>query len=240
MAPMRRALVSLALLAAACRSPASEATFPPVVGGPLPITISSTTGTHSTFRGEISRIDTELANELQGPNWRPGCPVALEDLRLLVVSYWGFDGDIHEGPLILHEDVVEDVRWVFERLFRARFPIKHIALARRWHEPTEADYRTTSSITASFNCRPITEGTTLSQHSYGWAIDINPLQNPYIRADGSVLRLAAKPYRDRSLELPGMIHPGDVVVRSFARIGWEWGGDWTSLKDYMHFSLTGR
>ena len=55
-----------------------------------------------------------------------------------------------------------------------------------------------------------------------------------------MLRRAAKPYVDRSLGEPGMIEPGDVVVRSFATIGWEWGGDWVTLKDYMHFSLTGR
>ena len=55
-----------------------------------------------------------------------------------------------------------------------------------------------------------------------------------------MLRAAAKPYRDRTLRREGMIHPGDVVVRSFAAIGWGWGGDWRTLKDYMHFSLTGR
>ena len=80
----------------------------------------------------------------------------------------------------------------------------------------------------------------LSEHSYGWAIDINPLQNPYVRNDGTTLRYIARPYRNRSLHRKGMIHEGDVVVRSFAAIGWEWGGHWHTLKDYMHFSLTGR
>jgi hypothetical protein len=192
------------------------------------------------FHADIRRIGPALEEVIVGRNWTPGCPVALADLRVLEVAHWGFDGEVHEGPLVLHEDVVEDVAWVFRRLWRARFPIKHIALARKWHEPTRRDYLSTRSVTASFNCRPVTDGTTLSQHSYGWAIDINPLQNPFVRADGSVLRRAAKPYRDRTLDLPGMIHDGDVVVRSFVRIGWEWGGHWTTLKDYMHFSLTGR
>jgi hypothetical protein len=96
-----------------------------------------------------------------------------------------------------------------------------------------------SDVSASFNCRPVTNGTTLSQHSFGWAIDINPLENPYVNGDGTVLRRAAKPFRDRARVRPGMILPGDLVVRSFARIGWSWGGDWHTLKDYMHFSLTG-
>jgi hypothetical protein len=94
-------------------------------------------------------------------------------------------------------------------------------------------------VTAGFNCRPVTDGRSWSRHAYGLAIDINPLQNPYVRGDGSVLRRAALPYRDRSLDLPGMIHEGDVVVRSFDAIGWEWGGRWRTLKDYMHFSATG-
>ena len=80
----------------------------------------------------------------------------------------------------------------------------------------------------------------LSQHSYGWAVDINPLQNPYVRADGTVLRRPARRYLDRSQDLPGMIHEGDVVVRAFERIGWSWGGRWTTIRDDMHFSLTGR
>lgn len=96
------------------------------------------------------------------------------------------------------------------------------------------------SVTASFNCRPATGSTSLSHHSYGWAVDINPLQNPYVRGDGTVLRAVALPYRNRSLDRKGMIHEGDIVVRSFDRIGWEWGGRWHTLKDYMHFSLTGR
>jgi hypothetical protein len=60
-----------------------------------------------------------------------------------------------------------------------------------------------------------------------------------VRSDGTVLRKPARPYLDRSQDLPGMIHPGDIVVRAFARIGWGWGGDWTTIKDYMHFSATG-
>jgi D-alanyl-D-alanine carboxypeptidase len=79
-----------------------------------------------------------------------------------------------------------------------------------------------------------------SQHAYGLAVDVNPIQNPYVGADGDVRNNHARPYRDRSLRRPGMIHPGDVVVRAFAAAGWDWGGSWRGGKDYMHFSLTGR
>jgi hypothetical protein len=160
---------------------------------------------------------------------------------LVEVSYRGLDGEVRQGPLVLHRRVAEDVLWVFRRIFRAGFPIHRIGLPPRYRPPRPRDWWNTRNLSSSFNCRPATGNpTSLSQHSYGWAIDINPLQNPYVRSDGTVLRRAVKPYRDRSLRRPGMIHRGGVVVRSFAAIGWTWGGDWRTLKDYMHFSLTGR
>ena len=117
----------------------------------------------------------------------------------------------------------------------------HIELAAKDRPITRKDYwnKSRRSVTASFNCRPATDSTSLSQHSYGWAIDINPVQNPFI-SSGKLTPPSAESYRDRSQQRMGMIHDGDIVVRSFAAIGWEWGGDWHTLKDYMHFSLTGR
>jgi hypothetical protein len=194
------------------------------------------------FEGSVSRIGQNLRETLIGRNWTPGCPIPIRDLRVVRVSYWNFRGIVREGPLVLHEDVAHDVLWVFRRLFRARFPIQEIRLAAKDRPLTPKDYWNTTrwSITASFNCRPATGSTSLSHHSYGWAIDINPLQNPYVRSDGTTLRHIARPFRDRSWHRKGMIHDGDIVVRSFAAIGWEWGGHWHTLKDYMHFSLTGR
>jgi hypothetical protein len=77
-------------------------------------------------------------------------------------------------------------------------------------------------------------------HSYGLAVDVNPLQNPYVASNGFVRNRFARPYRDRSGQVPGMIHPDDVVVRAFSAIGWSWGGGWSGGKDYMHFSANGR
>jgi hypothetical protein len=193
--------------------------------------------------GRIRSISPALAIEMTGTTWEPGCPVALEDLRLLRFNYLGFDGEIHRGPLVVHASVAKDVLGVFGQLFDAGFPLKHVALARRWRPNAPTD--TTRSVTAAFNCRPAlnpdgTPGGSWSEHAYGLAVDVNPLQNPYVAEDGSVLRPAAQAYVDRSQGLPGMIHAGDMVVRAFAAIGWEWGGDWDGKKDYMHFSLRGR
>jgi hypothetical protein len=239
------ALVGCASAAAERAATASEA-GPTSTPRPSPSLVtpmpSASPPAPPVFRGGVSRIGSELRERLIGRNWTPGCPVALKDLRLLEVSYWNFEGEVRTGPFVLHERVAADVLWVFKRLFRARFPIQEIKLAAKDRPRRPEDYwdKTRRSVTASFNCRPATDSTSLSQHSYGWALDINPLQNPYVRGDGSVLRHIAKPFKNRSLHRKGMIHDGDIVVRSFARIGWEWGGHWHTLKDYMHFSLTGR
>lgn len=250
------ASIALALvLAAACsQTPTDRASTSPEPAGraiasgmPSPETSSDVAEPESEegpprFEGGAYRISRALRRLLVGRSWHRGCPVPIEDLRHVRVSYWDFNGEVRTGPLVVNEKVARDVLWVFRRLFRARFPIQRILLPPKWRPPRPEDYwnKDPTSPTAAFNCRPATGSTSLSQHSYGWAIDINPLQNPYVRNDSTVLRYIAKPFRNRSLHRKGMIHDGDIVVRSFARIGWEWGGHWHTLKDYMHFSLTGR
>jgi len=192
------------------------------------------------FTGSVSRIGPALRSTLIGRDWHPGCPVPIDDLRLVRVSYHTLDRGVATGPLVLNARVAHDVLWVFRQLYRAGFPIHRIGLPPRYRPPRPKDWYNTRDLTSSFNCRPATGNPdSLSEHSYGWAVDINPLENPYVK-DGKVLRRAAKPFLDRTQDVPGMIHPGDVVVRSFEAIGWGWGGDWHTLKDYMHFSLTGR
>jgi len=146
------------------------------------------------FHGSVTRISPTLRAKLVGRDWHPGCPVPIDHLRLVRVSYWTFSGGIQLGPLVVNEQVARDVLWVFHRLFQARFPIHHIGLPPRYRPPRPSDWYSTRDLTAAFNCRPAT-GTpgVLSQHSYGWAVDVNPLQNPYVGHDGKVLRRAAKP-----------------------------------------------
>ncbi|HEV8420547.1 MAG TPA: M15 family metallopeptidase [Actinomycetota bacterium] len=180
---------------------------------------------------------------MRGTTWRRGCPVPLSDLRLLTLRYWGFDGQVHEGPMVVNARVARDVVRVFRRLFQAHFAIKEMHLAVQYRGPEDDDPNDRRDYTVGFNCRPVlTPHGPLprwSQHASGVAIDINPIENPYVTADGFVKNNHARRYRDRSLRRPGMIRPGDVVVRAFAAIGWRWGGYWSSSKDYMHFSVTG-
>ena len=219
-----------------------EATTAPDAPSPTPE--RSPEPVRTRYDGTISRLPVSLAAEMRGTTWKPGCPVPLEDLRLLEFNYYGFGGGIRRGPMVVHEDVAEDVLWVFKQLFDAEFPIKRVGLTKEF-VPSEFEPIITSkrSVTASFNCRPVITplgpSDDFSQHSYGMAIDINPVQNPYVTAAGFVRNTESRRYLERSKRLTGMIHPGDVVVRSFTRIGWDWGGTWSGGKDYMHFSTSG-
>ncbi len=257
--PLAGVLAAAAL--AACTSPArsaeagSHATTAISASSPTPPTAPSTSTAPPPvaptpppsplprrFASAVSPIPPELAAQMRGTTWRPGCPVPLDALRLLTLRYWGFDGSVHEGPLVVNATVAEAIVEVFHALFRARFPIRTLHLAVRYR-PGHDDPNDRRDYTASFNCRPVVTpagpASNWSQHAYGLAVDINPLQNPYVASDGFVRNRFARPYRDRSQALPGMVHDGDVVVRSFDAIGWGWGGHWSSGKDYMHFSASG-
>ena len=95
--------------------------------------------------------------------------------------------------------------------------------------------------TSAFNCRDVAGRPGVwSQHAYGRAIDINPVENPYVSPDGSVSPRKGRRFADRSRDGRGMIHRGDTAVRAFRRQGWEWGGAWSGAKDYQHFSSNGR
>jgi hypothetical protein len=181
---------------------------------------------------------------MDGTTWHPGCPVPLSGLSLLRFNYWGMDGEIKRGPLVVNATAADDLLWVFHQLFDARYPFKRVGLARQFKESRyDQNLDSRRSVTASFNCRvvitPDGPQDTFSQHAYGLAVDVNPLVNPFVNSDGWTHDRAARPYVDRSQDVPGMIHDGDVVVRSFAAIGWSWGGDWSGDKDYMHFSESG-
>jgi hypothetical protein len=164
--------------------------------------------------------------------------VPVERLRLLTVSYWDFSGAPRTGELVVHEDHAEQVLSVMRRLFEQRFPIEKMELVDRYQG--NDDLSAAANNTSAFNCRWATGRPGVwSEHSYGWAIDLNPVQNPYV-SSGKVSPPSAASYQDRSQRLRGTIHAHDAVVEAFASIGWKWGGYWSNPKDYQHFSATGR
>ncbi|PUA82929.1 M15 family metallopeptidase [Nocardioides currus] len=169
-------------------------------------------------------------------SWREGCPVAATDLAWVRLVFWGFDARRHTGELLVHRSVADDIARVFRTLYRQRFPQEQVGIVRSYDPdaPATGD----GNGTGSFVCRPSTGATYFSQHAYGLAIDVNTFQNPYAKGDVVLPELAGS-YLRRDAVRPGMIVPAGPVVAAFARIGWEWGGDWNQSKDYQHFSQNG-
>jgi D-alanyl-D-alanine carboxypeptidase len=187
-----------------------------------------------SFASTVSRV---TAQELRY-SWRPGCPVAPSGLRLLRLSYWGFDGRAHTGTLVVGATVVGDVVDVFARLYAARFPIRRMRPIDAYRGSDERSLE--ADNTAAFNCRyAVSSGPRRwSAHAYGQAIDVNPVENPYVLG-GRVHPRAGTAYLDRSRVRPGMAVAGGPLVRAFAASGWSWGGRWQGSPDYQHFSTTG-
>ena len=170
-----------------------------------------------------------------GRTWRPDAPVPLEELRLLEVSHIGFDGAAHRGDIIVHEAIVTLALDVFEYLYEARFPIEKMRLLHHYDGDDEASMSDNNS--SAFNARPLTgQSSGWSKHSYGIAIDINPVQNPYVMRVGC-LPPEGVTYIERDVDHPGLIRPGNVCHKAFVDRGFEWGGDWTHVRDYHHFEL---
>lgn len=193
----------------------------------------TTTSTIPRFETSIETVDAEALSH----SWKEGCPVAPEDLRLIALSYWGFDGTVRRGEVIVHDDEARAVVEMFEVLFDNGYPIE--SLIPVGELPEDAEDAPGYSNTSGFHCRVVAGTNRWSEHAYGRAIDINPHLNPLVDK-GEVWPVGSDEYVDRSLGEPGMITDGDVVVQAFAAVGWGWGGHWTSLKDYHHFSATGR
>ena len=158
-------------------------------------------------------------------------------LRTVRLAYWGFDGRAHDGALVVNRRVTQDVVRVFARLYRARFPIRRMVPLSAYRGSDDASMA--ADNTSGFNCRRVDGSTSWSMHAYGEAIDLNPLENPYVLGR-RVLPPAGRRYVDRTDVRPGMVVEGGAVVRAFEAVGWKWGGRWTRLRDYQHFSTTGR
>ena len=183
---------------------------------------------------------------LQAKEWHKGCPVVFSQLRVLTTRYYGFDGRTHWGRLVVNARFGAKLQTVFAQLYAMRFPIHHMQFGDTYgsleNVPKDGDF------TASFECReasasPCAGATTnkttgsWSMHAYGEAIDLNPVENPYVGC-GMTRDKTALSYLNRSNVRRGMVT--SAVVAAFASIGWGWGGSWSgSTKDYMHFSANG-
>lgn len=222
---MRRLLVIPALILALAACNPDPTTGRPPTEGPVP-----------AFRAAVHAVGPGTAWPLDA-SWRVGCPVGPGGLRLVEVSHWGYDGRARTGRLVVAAVLSDEVTAVFRRLYDLRFQIQRM-------EPVEAfggsDARSMeANNTSAFNCRRVAGTSVWSEHAYGSAIDLNPVQNPYVR-NGTADPPAGSQWLDRRWETPGMIRDGDAVVAAFKAQGFSWGGHWQTVKDYQHFSTSGR
>lgn len=188
------------------------------------------------FKARITPVPQAV---LKRSMWRPECPVSPDDLAYLKMPFWGFDRRVHMGEMIVNASVAEEVVLVFRKLYEARFPIEGMrVVSLREYRKQDRAPTGDGNVTGSFECRRATLGSTWSAHAFGLAVDINPFHNPYVRGDLIAPELAGA-YLDRSRRRPGMIFEGGDVTDAFDAIGWGWGGRWSSLKDWMHFSQSG-
>ena len=206
----------------------------------LVLSLAGTTAVRSepaAFSATVSPISPGLRAAMTGLSWRPGCPVPFRGLRLITTLHWGFDERVRTGRLVVHREVASDVVRVLRRLWDARFPIRRMELVDRYGA---SDFRSIEADnTSAFNCRYVDGTSRWSEHAYGRAIDVNPIENPFV-SGGPTSHRASVPYLDRTPCRRGMGCPENVLVRAFEAVGWGWGGDWASVKDYQHFSASGR
>jgi hypothetical protein len=186
------------------------------------------------FTSSISSVN---AAQL-GRTWHSGCPVGPSQLRLLHLRYIGFDGESRVGTMVVNATVATSVVRVFQTLYAKRFPLHSMIPESQFQGSDPASMA--ADNTSGFNCRyaVATGPKQWSVHAYGEAIDINPVQNPYV-FNGVAQPVAGKVYVNRRDVRPGMAEVGGVLNDAFASVGWFWGGRWSASPDYQHFSSTG-
>jgi D-alanyl-D-alanine carboxypeptidase len=191
------------------------------------------------FVGTVGPVPPDV---LARSTWREECPVSVEELSYLTVTFYGFDGLPHIGELIVNARYGEAMLGVFRTVYEQRFPLEQMRVITypELDAPPTGDFNDTTG----FVCRPVVASDSgWSMHAYGLAVDLNPFHNPYLRNDVVVPELASA-YTDRASKRPGMLLADDpssiAIIDAFADIGWEWGGNWQTLKDWMHFSENGK
>ena len=179
-------------------------------------------------------IPDSVFTRMYGLSYKEDCTVSRDSLRYIQVWHYDAEGVKKAGKIVCHHAIADDVAEIFEQLYEARYPIERVELIDRYGADDETSM--TANNTSAFNFRRIAGSRKLSNHSYGRAIDINPLYNPCVSQGGKRVQPAAgHPYADRSKSHPYTLKRGDLCYRLFKQHGFRWGGDWRTLKDYQHF-----
>ncbi len=193
-----------------------------------------TTALFSEFNSNITKITPAIkARMINGGSWHRGCPVPLKNLRYINVKYHNFSGKDKMGELIVNKDIANSIVWVMEELYNIGYPIRQMRLVSDFNgndwKSIEADN------TSAFNCRKATGSNKWSRHSFGRAIDINPIENPYISRKGHISHRKSLKYRRRVPRHRAVLLKNSKATKILKKYGFKWGGDWRYTKDYQHF-----
>lgn len=182
------------------------------------------------------KLNKSVLSRIYGISYKDNPTIDYEDLRYIRVLHYDFNEDVRIGELIVHKDISTDIVDIFYELYEARYPIEKMVLIDEYNGDDNTSMA--DNNTSAFNYREIAGSNTLSKHSMGFAIDINPLYNPYVKTKNettTVLPIEGKDYIDRTLPNEYYIEKDDVCYKAFTKRGFTWGGSWNSLKDYQHF-----
>ncbi len=183
-------------------------------------------------------LDDALKQRITGmsyPEDDEDIAISYDDLRYIKIKYVDFGGNVKDGELIVNKKLAKEVTRIFYELYQAQYPLESVRLVDDYGEPGDDNLSMAANNTSAFNYRKVTGSKKLSRHSYGAAIDINPMLNPYIDGDRVAPENGAE-YADRSKDFAGKIDHDDACYKIFIKHGWTWGGDWSGDKDYQHFS----
>jgi len=166
--------------------------------------------------------------------------ISYDDLVDIHVLHYDFNKQVQKGRLICNKKIGKKVLAVFQKLYDNAYQIEKIRLIDDYKGDDEASMR--DNNTSCFNYRKITGSNKLSNHSFGLALDINPLYNPYVKRTKSKTVISpetAADYADRTKSFPHKIDKNDLAYQAFSEQGFFWGGSWISVKDYQHFEYQG-
>lgn len=233
---MKILLLPILLLSYGCLSGHGRSENPELAGIDRPRTIAASPEQTETEAFRSFPIDSALFARIDGRSYKKGCRIPLSELRYLQVLHVGFDGKTHRGEIICNQVIADDLLEIFRTLYDTRYPIERMVLIDEYDADDTRSMEANNS--SAFNYREIRNTGKLSKHSYGYAIDINPLFNPcvFIRNGRTIVDPeAGTPYADRTRDFAGKIDHDDLCYKEFRKHGFIWGGDWNSLKDYQHF-----
>lgn len=209
---------------------------PPAPQVPAEPTTTTTESSAPVFSAAVGPVTPELAARMTPTSWREGCPVALADLRYVTLTHRTFEGGVATGELVVHADVADGIVEVFRDVFEAGYPIRSMRLVDDFGGDDDASMA--ADNTSAFNCRAVAGTDRWSEHAYGRALDLNPVENPWVK--GSAVEPPAGAEFAARPAVAGVVQPDDATVRAFLAAGWRWGGYWTGPVDYQHFSTSGR